>query len=260
MAKIRFRTTRKQQDAIKREIKRLIDDNLIGTGPKRFMPNKVCKKVQAQRGTKGLPGFITDKMVWYYFNQLRQDGEIFIKEDGEGEAYLVTKEKPNRLLSEVKEAELAREKEQTNNNKEEEVEKTMTKINVIDANDKKKDEKFARIVENKIQKSIRNTREFKNALNRALMGGYDEDIDDATGQDFLKVTERWSIRKIFSIELGDDYYKLYKEVYYIEDPHKYYFEEVNPTIYRRLAAQHEEGDRKWAEAVAKHENIAIVED
>lgn len=256
MAEIRIRTTRKQQDAIKREIKRLIDENLVGTGPKRFLPSKVAKKIQSMRGTHGLPNFMTTKGIWYFFNQLRQEGEILIKEDADGEAYLVTKENPDRLYSEVVAAELEREKQ---NNKEEE-KKQMTHIEVVDKNDKKADEKFARIIENKIQKSIRNTREFKAALNRALMGSYDEDIEDATGEDFLKVCERWTIRKIFSLELGEDYYKLYKEVYYIEDPHKYYFEEVTPTIYRRLAAQHEEGDRQWAINVSKHENIAIVED
>lgn len=254
MAKIRIRTTHKEQDAIKREIKRLIDENLIGTGNRYFMANKVVKKIEALRGTRGLPKIFGQHTVWYYYNQLIQEGEILVKTDEEGEAYLVTKENPDRSLEDIKNAEIEREQKEDKENKQ------MTQIEVVDKNDKKADEKFARIIENKIQKSIRNTREFKNALNRALMGGYDEDIDDATGEDFLKVTERWSIRKIFSLETGMDYYKLYKEVYYIENPHKYYFEEVNPTIYRRLAAQHEEGDRQWADAVAKHENIAIVED
>ena len=143
MAKIRIRTTRKQQDAIKREIKRLIDENLIGTGKKHMLPSKVTKKVQAQRGTKGLPDFITDKTVWYYFNQLRQEGEIIVKEDENGDAYLVTKENPNRIYEEVVNAEMEREK--ANTNKEEEKDK-MAYIKIVDKNDKKADEKFARII------------------------------------------------------------------------------------------------------------------
>ena len=251
MAKIRLRLTHAQRDAVRTEIKRLVDNNLIGTGPKYTAPSRIARKVYAQRGLRGLPQLFGVGCVEYYVSQMLKEGELIAKEDENGECYLVTKENPNRDLTEG-----PIETNQENNMEEEEVKK----IEVVDKNDKKADEKFARMVENKIQKSYRNTREFKTALNRALMGGYDEDIDDATGAPFLKVCERWTIRKIFSIETGEDYYKLYKEVYYIENPGKYYFEEVNPTIYRRIAAQHEEGDRKWAEAVSKHENIQIVED
>ena len=251
MAKIKLRLTHAQRDAVRTEIKRLVDDNLVGTGPRYTAPSRIARKVYAQRGLKGLPQFFGVGCVEYYVSQMLKDGELIAKEDENGECYIVTKENPNRDLTEG-----PIETKQENNMEEKEVKK----IEVVDKNDKKADEKFARMVENKIQKSYRNTREFKTALNRALMGGYDEDIDDATGAPFLKVCERWTIRKIFSIETGEDYFKLYKEVYYIENPGKYYFEEVNPTIYRRIAAQHEEGDRKWAEAVSKHENIQIVED
>ena len=251
MAKIRIRLTHAQKDAVRKEIKRLVDNNLIGTGPKYTAPSRIARKVYAQRGLRGLPQLFGVGCVEYYVTQMLKEGELIAKEDANGECYLVTKENPNRDLTEG-----PIETKQENNMEENEVKK----IEVVDKNDKKADEKFARMVENKIQKSFRNTREFKNALNRALMGGYDEDIDDATGVPLLKICERWTIRKIFSIETGEDYFKLYKEVYYIENPGKYYFEEVNPTIYRRIAAQHEEGDRKWAEAVSKHENIQIVED
>ena len=251
MAKIRLRLTHAQKDAVRTEIKRLVDNNLIGTGPKYTAPSRIARKVYAQSGLRGLPQLFGVGCVEYYVTQMLKEGELIAKEDANGECYLVTKENQNRDLTEG-----PVETKQENNMEENEVKK----IEVVDKNDKKADEKFARMVENKIQKSFRNTREFKNALNRALMGGYDEDIDDATGAPFLKVCERWTIRKIFSIETGEDYFKLYKEVYYIENPGKYYFEEVNPTIYRRIAAQHEEGDRKWAEAVSKHDNIQIVED
>lgn len=251
MAKIRIRLTHAQKDAVRKEIKRLVDNNLIGTGPKYTAPSRIARKVYAQRGLRGLPQLFGVGCVEYYVTQMLKEGELIAKEDANGECYLVTKENPNRDLTEG-----PIETKQENNMEENEVKK----IEVVDKNDKKADEKFARMVENKIQKSFRNTREFKNALNRALMGGYDEDIDDATGVPLLKICERWTIRKIFSIETGEDYFKLYKEVYYIENPGKYYFEEVDPTIFRRIAAQHEEGDRKWAEAVSKHENIQIVED
>ena len=251
MAGLRIRLTQAQRDAVRKEIKRLVDNNLIGTGPKYTAPSRIARKVYAQRGLKGLPKLFGIGCVEYYVSRMLKDGELIAKEDENGECYLVTKENPNRDLTEG-----PVETKQENNMEE----KEMRKIEVVDQNDKKADEKFARMVENKIQKSVRNTREFKNALNRALMGGYDEDIDDATGAPFLKVCERWTIRKIFSLETGEDYYKLYKEVYYIENPGKYYFEEVDPTIYRRIAAQHEEGDRQWAEAVSKHENIPIIED
>ena len=125
---------------------------------------------------------------------------------------------------------------------------------------KTEDKAFKNYTENKIEKSIRNTKEFKDVLNRAQNGEYDKDVDDVTGYDLLKVTERWTIRKLFSLEKGADYYKLFKEVFYVENPHKYYFENVEPTIYRRLAPQHEQGDKAWADAVSQHEKIDIVEE
>ena len=253
MAGIRIRTTKRERNAIKREIKRLVDDNLVGTGKAHLSANRIASLVTAQRGMKGLPKVFGGGCVEYFFRQMLKDGDIFIKEDQDGEAYLVTKEHPDKTLEEAGKNNI----NINNINKASEVENKM-KINVKDANDVKADKRFAELVENKIQKSIRNTREFKAALNRALQGGFDEDIDDATGADLLKVVEKWSIRKIFSLETGKDYYKLYKEVYYIEDPHKYYFEVVNPTIYRRISAQHEQGDIEWAKSVSEHENIPII--
>jgi len=120
-------------------------------------------------------------------------------------------------------------------------------------------DKFAELNENKVEKSLRNSKAFADVLEKAQKGEFDVDIDDACGADFLKVTEKWSIRKQFSIELGMEYYKLYKEVFYVEDPHKYYFDTVEPTIYRRISGQKEQGDKKWADAVAKYLNIEIVE-
>lgn len=124
----------------------------------------------------------------------------------------------------------------------------------------KEDKAFKNYTENKIEKSVRNTKEFKNALERAQKGEYDVDVDNVAGADLLKVYERWTIRKMFSLEKGEDFYKLFKEVFYVENPHKYYFENVNPTIYRRMSPQHEQGNKDWADAVAKHENISIVEE
>lgn len=123
------------------------------------------------------------------------------------------------------------------------------------------DTRFREINENKIEKSVRNSKAFKKALDRASNGDFDEDVDCVTGEDLLKVTERWTIRKQFSIEEGKHFYKLYKEVFYIQDPHKYYFDEVcDPTVYRRISGQKESGDKDWADAVSKEMGIKIVED
>ena len=122
------------------------------------------------------------------------------------------------------------------------------------------DKKFDEINENKVEKSIRNTKEFAAAIERASKGDFDEDLNDATGMDLLKVTEKWSIRKSFSLTEGKHFYKLYKEVFYVEDPHKYYFDTVEPTIYRRIAGQKEQGDLDWAKAVSKEMGIDIVDD
>lgn len=121
------------------------------------------------------------------------------------------------------------------------------------------DKAFQEINENKVEKSLRNSKEFATALERAQKGEFDVDVTSVCGADLLKVTERWSIRKQFSLAEGKDYYKLYKEVFYLENPHKYYFETVQPKIYRRIATQKEQGDKDWATAVAKHLNIEIVE-
>ena len=122
------------------------------------------------------------------------------------------------------------------------------------------DEAFKNLTENKVEKSLRNSKAFKDVLHRAAKGEFDEDVTDVCGEDLLKVTEIWSIRKMFSLEEGKDYYKLYKEVFYVENPHKYYFDTVEPTIYRRISGQKEQGDKEWADAVAKHLGINIVEE
>lgn len=125
----------------------------------------------------------------------------------------------------------------------------------------KEDAEFKKLNENKIEKSIRNTKAFKVALNRAAKGDFDEDVSSVTNEDLLKVTERWTIRKQFNLAEGKHFYKLYKEVFYIQDPHKYYFEEVcDPTVYRRISGQKETGDKDWANAVSKETGISIVED
>lgn len=121
-----------------------------------------------------------------------------------------------------------------------------------------KDATFEAMNENKIQKSNRNNTILNNALKRAQKGDFDEDVKNVTGEDLLKVTERFSIREIFSIEEGKTFFKLYKEVFYINDPHKHYFETVEPTVYRRIATQHEQGDAEWAEAVSKEMGIEII--
>lgn len=121
------------------------------------------------------------------------------------------------------------------------------------------DDAFKNLTENKVEKSLRNSKAFKDALKKASEGKFDIDVTDVCGEDLLKVTEIWSIRKMFSLEEGKDYYKLYKEVFYIENPHKYYFETVNPTIYRRISGQKEQGDKEWADAVSKHLGIQIIE-
>ena len=66
--------------------------------------------------------------------------------------------------------------------------------------EKKSDKRFEELNENKVQKSLRNSKEFAEVLARAQKGEFDEDIDDAYGMDLLKVTEIWSIRKQFSLE------------------------------------------------------------
>lgn len=117
---------------------------------------------------------------------------------------------------------------------------------------------YKAIEENKIEKSLRNSVAFKNALHRAAKGDFDEDLQSATNMDLLKVTEKFIIREIFALDKAQNYYKLYKEVYYVEDPHKYYFDTVEPTVYRRIAGQKETGDKKWAERIAKEYGCPII--
>lgn len=135
---------------------------------------------------------------------------------------------------------------------------TQVKVNTKKGNKMSKDETFEAMNENKIEKSDRNNTILQNALKRAQKGDFDEDITDAKGKDLLKVHEKFSIREIFSIAEGKTFFQLYKEVFYINDPHKYYFETVEPTVYRRIAKQSEKGDKDWAEAVAKEMGINIV--
>lgn len=119
--------------------------------------------------------------------------------------------------------------------------------------------------ENKVEKSIRNTEAFKAVLARAQKGDYDKELDEARANGelqgtssrlpLLKVDEHWSIRKHFCIEKGEDYYQLYKEKFYVENPGSNYFETVNPVVYRSVVRQGEQGDAKWAKAVAAHLSI-----
>ena len=121
------------------------------------------------------------------------------------------------------------------------------------------------VKENKVEKSLRNSKAFADVLARASKGHFDKELDVARAEGLegtrsrlplLKVTEIWTIRKHFSIEKGTDYFKLYKEKFYVENPGSNYFETVSPTVYRTVVAQSEEGDAKWATAVANHLGIA----
>ena len=121
--------------------------------------------------------------------------------------------------------------------------------------------------ENKVEKSLRNSKLFKDALARAQAGSYDKELDEAradgslqgtsTRLPLLKVTEVFSIRKHFSLAEGKNYFKLYKEKFYIENPGSNYFDTVNATVYRSVVAQREEGDAKWAAAVGAHLGIEV---
>lgn len=117
--------------------------------------------------------------------------------------------------------------------------------------------------ENKIDKSVRNSEQFQDALARAICGEFDKEISDKPegfGRlPLLKVHEQFSLRKGFCLESGNDYFKLMKEVFYIENPGSNYFETVNPTVYRRVAKQHEQGDLDWAKRVAKHYDLPLAE-
>ena len=121
--------------------------------------------------------------------------------------------------------------------------------------------------ENKVEKSLRNTKEFAAVLARAQKGEFDKELQDARDNGelqgtsgrlpLLKVTEVWSIRKHFSLDTGTDYFKLYKEKFYVENPGSHYFETVNPVIYRSVVAQREEGDAEWAKNVGAHLGIQV---
>lgn len=117
--------------------------------------------------------------------------------------------------------------------------------------------------ENKIDKSVRNSEQFQDALARAICGEFDKEISDKPegfGRlPLLKVHEQFSLRKGFCLESGNDYFQLMKEVFYIENPGSNYFETVNPTVYRRVAKQHESGDLDWAKRVAKHYDLPLAE-
>ena len=121
--------------------------------------------------------------------------------------------------------------------------------------------------ENKIEKSIRNSEKFLSTLARAASAEFDVELTDAresgelqgtsTRLPLLKVTELFTIRKKFSLEQGKNYYQLYKEKFYIENPGSNYFETVKDTIYRTVVAQKETGDLEWAKAVAEHMDIEV---
>lgn len=117
--------------------------------------------------------------------------------------------------------------------------------------------------ENKIDKSVRNSEQFQDALARAICGEFDKEISDKPegfGRlPLLKVHEQFSLRKGFCLETGNDYFQLMKEVFYIENPGSNYFETVSPTVYRRVAEQHESGDLDWAKRVAKHYDLPVAE-
>lgn len=121
--------------------------------------------------------------------------------------------------------------------------------------------------ENKVEKSIRNSEKFQETLARALNGEYDQELNEAresgdlmgtsTRLPLLKVTEIFTIRRKFSLEMGKEYFQLYKEKFYIENPGSNYFETVKDTIYRAVVAQKEKGDQEWAEAVSARLGIEI---
>ena len=117
--------------------------------------------------------------------------------------------------------------------------------------------------ENKIDKSLRNSEQFQDALARAICGEFDKEISDKPESfgrlPLLKVHEQFSLRKGFCLETGNDYFQLMKEVFYIENPGSNYFETVSPTVYRRVAKQHESGDLDWAKRVAKHYDLPVAE-
>ena len=117
--------------------------------------------------------------------------------------------------------------------------------------------------ENKSDKSVRNSEQFQDALARAICGEFDKEISDKPegfGRlPLLKVHEQFSLRKGFCLETGNDYFQLMKEVFYIENPGSNYFETVSPTVYRRVAKQHESGDLDWAKRVAKHYDLPVAE-
>ncbi len=126
------------------------------------------------------------------------------------------------------------------------------------------------VKENKVEKSIRNSEMFQAVLARAQKGDFDKELDQAredgdlqgtsTRLPLLKVTEIWSIRKHFSIAKGSEYFQLYKEKFYIENPGSNYFDTVNPSVYRLVVAQAETGDEEWAAAVSAHLNVDVEVD
>lgn len=121
--------------------------------------------------------------------------------------------------------------------------------------------------EDKITKSFRNSEAFKLVLEAAQKGEFDFELDEAreagelegtsTRLPLLKVTELWSIRRHFSIAEGAEYYKLYKEKFYVENPGSNYSDTVKPNVYRAVVAQKEQGGLEWANAVAEHFGIEV---
>lgn len=125
-----------------------------------------------------------------------------------------------------------------------------------------------KLIDDKISKSIRNSKKLHKAINNAIAGKKYKDIETQKGMDLLKVNEIFTIRRRFSIgkhaatDKAGFYYQLFKEVFYIDNPGKEYVEEagVKPTVYRRIAVQTEAGDREWAETLAKHIDAELIDE
>lgn len=94
--------------------------------------------------------------------------------------------------------------------------------------------------ENKIDKCNRNNEALEKTFNRALKGDFDVTKMDVTGEDLLKVKQIFHIRREFVLETSTFIYHSYKEVFYIQDPHKYNFDDVcEPIVIRRISSQSE---------------------
>lgn len=120
------------------------------------------------------------------------------------------------------------------------------------------DKDFQKLNENKVELSTRNNKALAKAIKRAQKGDFDKTID-VDAPTMLKLHERWTIRKMFSIDKGEEYFKLYKETFYINNPNNHYYEKVEDVVMRRISAQHEQGNKDWAKAVSEYLGAEIVE-